>query len=151
MRKVMMLGAMLAAFGVAGAAQAAEVEVKMLNKGTEGVMVFEPALVKIAPGDTVKFVAVDKGHNAESIDGMAPDGAKPFAGKMNEELSVTFDTAGVYGFRCKPHYGMGMVGLVVVGDATNLEKAKAVNNPGKAKQAFAKLFEKLATTTTAAK
>jgi pseudoazurin len=151
MRKVMMLGAMLAAFGVAGAAQAAEVEVKMLNKGAEGVMVFEPALVKIAPGDTVKFVPADKGHNAESIDGMVPEGAKPFTGKMSEGLSVTFDTAGVYGYRCKPHYGMGMVGLVVVGDATNLDQAKAVNNPGKAKQAFAKLFEKLATTDTAAK
>ena len=151
MRKVVMLAAMVAALGVAGAAQAAEVEVKMLNKGSEGVMVFEPALVKIAPGDTVKFVPADKGHNAESIDGMVPEGAKPFVGKMSDELSVTFDTAGVYGYRCKPHYGMGMVGLVVVGDATNLDKAKAVNNPGKAKQTFAKLFEKLATTPTAAK
>jgi pseudoazurin len=151
MRRMIVLGAVVAALGVGGAAQAAEVEVKMLNKGSEGVMVFEPALVKIAPGDTVKFVPADKGHNAESIDGMVPDGVKPFAGKMSEELSVTFDTAGVYGFRCKPHYGMGMVGLVVVGDATNLDKAKAVNNPGKAKQTFAKLFDKLATSTTAAK
>ena len=150
MRKVMMLGAMVAAFGIAGAAQAAEVEVKMLNKGSEGVMVFEPALVKIAPGDTVKFVPADKGHNAESIDGMVPDGGAAFSGKMNEEVSVTFDKPGVYGYRCKPHYGMGMVGLVVVGEPANLDAAKAVNSPGKAKQAFAKLFDKLATTTTAA-
>ena len=63
MRKVIVLGALVAALGFAGAAGAAEVEVKMLNKGTEGVMVFEPALVKINPGDTVKFVASDKGHN----------------------------------------------------------------------------------------
>ena len=47
----------------------------MLDKGTEGVMVFEPALVKIAPGDTVKFVATNKGHNAETIKGMLPEGA----------------------------------------------------------------------------
>jgi hypothetical protein len=33
---------------MAGAANAAEVEVKLLNKDTEGMMVFEPALVKIA-------------------------------------------------------------------------------------------------------
>ena len=39
-------------------------------------MVFEPALVKVAPGDTVKFVATDKGHNAETIKGMLPDGAR---------------------------------------------------------------------------
>ena len=62
-----MLAAAAALF-VAGSAGAAEVEVKLLNKGSDGaVMVFEPALVKIAPGDSVKFVSTDKGHNAESI------------------------------------------------------------------------------------
>jgi pseudoazurin len=86
--------------------------VKMLNKGAAGMMVFEPALIKIAPGDTVKFLAADKGHNAESIPGMLPDGATPFTSKMNEEVSVTFDKPGVYGIRCKPHYGLGMVALV---------------------------------------
>ena len=39
-------------------------------------MVFEPAFVKIAPGDTVKFVSTDKGHNAEIIKGMLPEGAR---------------------------------------------------------------------------
>ena len=48
-----------------GAASAAEVEVKLLNKGAAGVMVFEPAFVQIQPGDSVKFVSTDKGHNAE--------------------------------------------------------------------------------------
>ncbi len=145
MRKVIVLGALVAALGFAGAASAAEVEVKMLNKGTEGVMVFEPALVKINPGDTVKFVAADKGHNVESIETMLPEGAKAFTGKMSEEISVTFDKAGVYGYRCKPHYGMGMVGMVVVGEATNLDQAKAAAHPGKAKQAFSNLFDKLNT------
>ncbi len=37
----------------------------MLNKGLDGgIMVFEPTLVQIEPGDTVKFVAADKGHKA---------------------------------------------------------------------------------------
>ena len=89
----------------------------MLNKGAEGVMVFEPALVKIEPGDTVKFVATDKGHNAETIKGMLPADAAPFAGKINEDIVVTFDKPGVYGVKCMPHYGMGMVALVVVGNA----------------------------------
>ena len=151
MRKVIMLGALVAALGAAGAASAAEVEVKMLNKGTDGVMVFEPALVKINPGDTVKFVAADKGHNAESLDTMKPEGAAPFAGKMNEDLAVTFDKPGVYGYKCKPHYGMGMVGLVVVGEAANLDQAKAATHPGKAKTAFSGLFDKLAASKTAAK
>jgi pseudoazurin len=149
MRKVIMLGTLVAALGLAGAAGAAEVEVKMLNKGTEGVMVFEPALVKINPGDTVKFVAADKGHNAEIIETMMPDGGKAFVGKMNEDIAVTFDKPGVYGYKCKPHYGMGMVGLVVVGDAANVDQAKAVTHSGKAKQIFAGLFDKLATQTAA--
>ena len=49
MRKVIVLGALVAALGFAGAAGAAEVEVKMLNKGSDGVMVFEPALVLVTP------------------------------------------------------------------------------------------------------
>ena len=149
MRKTIMLGALVAVLGAAGAANAAEIEVKMLNKGAEGVMVFEPALVKINPGDTVKFVATDKGHNAEIIETMVPDGAKGFVGKMNEDLTVTFDKPGVYGYKCKPHYGMGMVGLVVVGDAANVDQAKAATHPGKAKQVFGNLFDKLATQTAA--
>ena len=73
-------------------------------------MVFEPAFVKIAPGDTVKFVSTDKGHNAESIKGMLPEGAAPFVGKNNEDIAVKFEQEGVYGIKCLPHYGMGMVG-----------------------------------------
>ncbi|NIX75920.1 pseudoazurin [Microvirga terricola] len=145
MRNVIVLGALAVALGFAGAADAAEVEVKMLNKGADGVMVFEPALVKINPGDTVKFVAADKGHNAETIETMLPEGAKAFAGKMNEDTVVTFDKPGVYGYRCKPHYGMGMVGMVVVGEATNLDQAKAATHPGKAKQVFTALFDRLTT------
>ena len=151
MRKAMMLAALVGVLGAAGAAQAAEDEVKMLNKGTDGVMVFEPALVKIAPGDTVKFVASDKGHNAEIIETMLPEGGKAFVGKINEELAITFDKPGVYGYKCKPHYGMGMVGMIVVGDAANVDQAKAATHPGKAKQVFATLFDKLATTIAAAK
>jgi len=60
--KALLLGAAIALASL-GSAAAAEVEIKMLDKGTEGVMVFEPALVKIEPGDTVKFVAANKGHN----------------------------------------------------------------------------------------
>ena len=142
MRKVMSLAA-FALLMSASMTLAAEVEVKMLNKGAEGLMVFEPALVKIEPGDTVKFLAANKGHNVETIKGMLPDGAAPFAGKINEEVSVKFDKPGVYGIKCMPHYAMGMVALVVVGKPDNLDSAKAVPQTGKAKQVFATLFERL--------
>ena len=73
------------ALGLAGAvllvapAISAEFEVKMLNKGSDNQpMVFEPAFLKINPGDVVHFVPTDKGHDVQSIPGMAPDGATPF-------------------------------------------------------------------------
>jgi len=134
-----------------GAAAAAEIEVKMLNKGSDGVMVFEPSLVKIEPGDTIKFVSTDKGHNAETINGMLPEGAAPFVGKVNQDIAVSFDKPGVYGVKCLPHYGMGMVALVVVGTPANQDEAKAVSHPGRAKQVFATLFGKLDAARTASK
>ena len=112
-------------------ATAADVQVKMLNKGAKGMMVFEPDLVKVQPGDTVTFVATDPGHDAQSVPGMLPEGAQPFEGKIGKDLTVTFTQPGVYGVKCKPHYVMGMVGLVVVGDpSSNLEAAKQAKNPG---------------------
>jgi pseudoazurin len=151
MRKYLVVAAFAAVMAMAGGAHAAEFEVKMLNKGTEGMMVFEPALVKVAPGDTVKFVSTDKGHNAETIKGMLPDGAESFVGKSGEDIAVEFDQAGIYGVKCTPHYGMGMVAMIVVGTPANEEQAKAVPQVGKAKQVFAALFEKLAATKTASK
>ena len=150
MRKIAMLAA-AAVLVMAGGARAAEVEVKLLNKGADGVMVFEPAFVKIAPGDTVKFVSTDKGHNAESIKGMLPEGVAPFAGKNNEDIAVKFEQEGVYGVKCLPHYGMGMVAMIVVGNPGNVDQAKAVPQVGKAKQVFATLFGKLESSKTASR
>lgn len=125
-------------------AQAANVQVEMRNKGEAGTMVFEPALVKIAPGDSVTFVPVDKGHNAETIPGMIPEGAEPFKGKISEEITVTFDKPGVYGVKCAPHFALGMVALIAVGDdLTNLEEAEHANVPPLAKKRFEPLFEEL--------
>lgn len=117
-------------------AAAADFEVKLLNKGADGAMVFEPAGLKIAAGDTVTFIPTDKGHNAESIKGMIPDGATEFKGKMNEQIKVTFDVPGLYGVKCAPHVGMGMVAAILVGDApaSNLDAFNAVKLPKKARE-----------------
>jgi pseudoazurin len=127
-----------------GKASAAEYEVRMLNRGEAGIMVFEPAFLEVSPGDTVHFRAVDKGHNAASIDGMIPDGAITWKGGLNKDVTVTLDAEGVYGVRCVPHYGMGMVALIVVGDPTvNLETAGQIKHPGKAKQRMAELLDQI--------
>ncbi|MBE1206091.1 pseudoazurin [Aminobacter carboxidus] len=143
MKRTMVLAAAFAALVVAGGAQAADHEVQMLNKGEKGAMVFQPDFIQAAPGDTVTFVPTDKSHDAESIKGMIPEGAEPFKGKMSEKITVTVNAEGVYGVKCIPHYGMGMVALIVVGKPANLEEAKAVKHPGKAKKVFAELLEQV--------
>lgn len=121
-------------------ASAAEHEVHMLNKDEKGAMVFKPDLIKAAPGDTIRFIPTDKTHNAETVPNMLPEGAEAFKGKVNEDITVKVTKEGVYGVRCQPHYGMGMVALVVVGKPVNLEAAKAVKQPGLAKKRFEALF-----------
>lgn len=129
------LGIAFAFAAMTTAASAADFEVHMLNKGKDGAMVFEPGLTKVAKGDTVTFIPTDKGHNAETAKGLLPEGAQPFKGKMNETIKVTFDVDGAYVVKCTPHLGMGMVALVVVGDApANLEAIKTAKLPKKARE-----------------
>lgn len=128
----------LALAALMGSAAFAETfEVKMLNKGGDGErMVFEPAFVQAAPGDTIRFVATDKGHNAEVNKGMLPEGAEAFKGKINEEIEVTLDAEGVYGVICKPHYAMGMVMTIAVGEVEIPDTFLEGRVPPKAKQRF---------------
>jgi pseudoazurin len=101
-------------------AQARDWQVRMLNRGPDGAaMAYAPAFLAIQPGDTVHFLATDRGHNAESLPGMIPQGAAPFRGRINEEIVVRFTAPGLYGYKCLPHLGMGMVGLIQVGRAAN--------------------------------
>mgnify|MGYP006280286635 FL=1 len=118
MRKTLIAAGLLAALTAAPVA-AETIEVKMLNKNDAGdLMVYEPASVSIEPGDTVRFVATAKGHNAQSVKDMIPDGAESFRGGINQEIEVTFETEGTYVYKCLPHLYSGMVGVVKVGDAS---------------------------------
>lgn len=105
---------------LAGAAMAENYDVEMLNRGDAGTMIFEPAFLRLAPGDTVTFLASDRGHNAQSILTMLPEGASEFEGRINEEIVVTFDVEGLYGVMCKPHFAMGMVMTIAVGDLSEM-------------------------------
>lgn len=138
MKRIALAAAMLGA--AMGLAHAADHEIKMLNKGAKGVMVFEPDFVRAAIGDTVTFTPTDKSHDAGSIKGMEPAGSTPFKGKINEKLTVKLDAEGLYGVKCTPHYGMGMVALIAVGKPVNLDEAKAVKHPGKAQKTFEALL-----------
>jgi pseudoazurin len=110
-------------------------EVKMLNQGSEGYMVFEPSVLKIKKGDTVTFIATDAAHNSASIEGMIPPGASKWNGSLSQDITVTFDVEGLYGYQCTPHAMMAMVGVIEVGEnKINLETV--TSNAQKIKSTF---------------
>ena len=114
---------------------AADHQVKMLNKGEDGAMVFEPAFVKADVGDTITFVPTDKGHDVASIKDMLPEGVAPFESKVGETYVLTVAQPGLYGVKCKPHLPMGMVALVQAGDtAPNLDAVTTGKLPKKARE-----------------
>jgi pseudoazurin len=123
----------------------AEIEVKMLNKGSDGEkMVFEPALIVANIGDTVTFLPTDKGHMAASIKGMLPEGAEKFKGKTNKPVSYTVTGEGLYGVRCTPHYANGMVAIIAVGSSLDTESfLKGIKVSKKAKVRFEQLLGQL--------
>lgn len=141
--KNLILSAALGALALTPAAMAETHEVRMLSVGSEGQpMVFEPAYLEIAPGDTVTFINAQGAHNAQSINGMMPEGAEGFEGRMAQDVSFTPTVEGVYGIKCMPHYGAGMVALIKVGEGepSNLEDASAVRHPGRSRDRFEDLL-----------
>ncbi|MEQ8396151.1 pseudoazurin [Thalassobaculum sp.] len=115
---------------------AAPVEIEMLNKNAGETFVYSSDLLRLSVGDSVTFVPTTKGHNAQSIPGMLPDGATEVKLGFNQQGTVTFTEPGVYGIRCTPHAGAGMVTAIVVGEPVNLAAAKdaAGKLPPKARQ-----------------
>jgi pseudoazurin len=148
MQRRFLLGAtvLIPAIGLlvrSGRVLAAEHEVKMLNQGREGQRNwFEPAVLHAQPGDTIHFVATDKGHNSAAV--VVPDGAEEWKGKLSQDVSVTLDVPGLYSYKCTPHFGLGMVGLIAVGHFTvNLEAVKGARYPGKAREVMTALLKEV--------
>lgn len=107
-------------------------------------MVFSEDVITVAPGASVTWLATDRGHNVEFING--PDGVELAPkSKINDDVTVTFDTPGVYVYVCTPHATMGMIGIVVVGEATP-EAIAAVADArlrGQSKKKFKALISEL--------
>lgn len=134
------------AFGSVSMPALADESVDMLNKHPESKErnVFYPPIVKIQPGETVTWISKDKGHNVEFVKGAVPDGVPAFRSKLNQDAAFTFETPGVYVYKCSPHYGLGMVGIVVVGDdMSGLEAAADKRYPGKAGKRLDAMFAEL--------
>ena len=121
---------------------AADMTIEMLNKDAEGNrQVYSEEVARIDVGDTITWVPTNKGHNIEMV--ASPNNMK-LRSKNNKEVQITFEEPGIYYYWCTPHKGMGMIGLVVVGDDTSnkdqIAKAKAI---GKSKKKLKKLLEEL--------
>jgi pseudoazurin len=121
---------------------AADIAIEMLNKDANGnKMVFSQEVVKIEVGDTITWLPTTKGHNVEMIS--SPNKMK-FKSKNGKEAKITFDTPGIYYYWCTPHKGMGMIGLVVVGnDLSNMDEVASAKARGKSKKKLKKLLTSL--------
>ena len=134
-RKLLASAAVMIALG--GTVAAETFEVKTLNKGDGGTMMFEQVSLHIAAGYTFRIIPANKGHNAEFVKGMIPEGATVFAGNINEKIDVTLTKPGFYGAKCKPHWGMGVVKVIAVGDdAAPVDSFLESKMPMKAKAGF---------------
>lgn len=134
--RYLILAAVLSLFSMQ-TVSAAEIVVEMLNRDKEANLmnVFKPGLVKIAKGDTVKWVATNPGHNVAFVQGGVPAGVALFSSGFDKEIKFKFDKPGIYLYKCTPHTGLGMIGLVVVGgDKSNLAAVKAAYLPPIAKK-----------------
>ncbi len=124
---------------------AADITVEMLNKrkSDNKTMVYSEDISRIDVGDTITWVPTTKGHNVHFLAG--PDGWDiPKKSKFNKEVSITFDTPGIYYYQCTPHKSMGMIALVVVGgDTSNKDAIAKIRAMGKSKKKLKALLEEL--------
>ena len=144
MRILTTLGLLMA---MATSAFAEDATVEMWNKDPDDKkrkMVFSQEIVTIEAGESVTWLATDKGHNVELIDG--PEGYDlPKKSKLSKDVTLTFDQEGVYVYVCTPHASMGMIGIVVVGDLTQeaVDAIKDAKVKGKSKKKFKALLAEL--------
>ena len=119
-------------------------EVQMLNKLEKDRNVFNPSVIYVNSGDTVKWISVDKGHNIAFTKKGVPEGVELYKSKINTDAEYTFNTSGIYAYNCTPHYGLGMIAFVVVDDdLSNFDQVAKIKYPGKSKKLAKELLKKI--------
>ncbi len=119
-------------------------EVQMLNKLEKDRNVFNPSIIYINSGDTVKWISVDKGHNIAFTKKGVPEGVELYKSKINTDAEYTFNTSGIYAYNCTPHYGLGMIAFVIVdNDLSNFDQVAKIKYPGKSKKLAKELLEQI--------
>jgi pseudoazurin len=121
--KILKKVAVISILSAVSMASAAVHEVKMLNNGKDGIMVFEPGYLKVSKGDSIKFIPTDAGHDVSSVE--IPQGGKVWASQSGKAITVQLKEEGVYLYECKAHLPMAMVGVIQVGSPKNIDKVKS--------------------------
>ena len=120
------------------------IEVEMLNKLEKERNIFNPRILYVNSGDTVKWIATDPGHNVAFTKKGVPEGVDLYKSKIGGDAEFTFDTPGIYAYNCTPHYGLGMVAFVVVdNDLSNMEQVAKIKYPGKSKKIAQTLLDEI--------
>jgi pseudoazurin len=119
-------------------------EVQMLNKLEKDRNVFNPSVIYVNSGDTVKWISVDKGHNIAFTKKGVPEGVELYKSKINTNAEFTFTVPGIYAYNCTPHYGLGMIAFVIVdNDLSNFDQVAKIKYPGKSKKLAKELLKNI--------
>ena len=108
-RLTIMLTALFLSFSLAQQAYAAEIQM-----GYEGNLVFEPNEVTVNAGDTVTFVNNALPPHNIIVDGRADLSRESLMFSPGETQEIVFADAGDFNFKCAPHEGAGMKGVIHV-------------------------------------
>ena len=93
------------------AAQAYAAEIQM---GYEGNLVFEPNEVTVNAGEIVTFVNNALPPHNIIVDGRADLSRESLMFSPGETQEIVFADAGDFNFKCAPHEGAGMKGVIHV-------------------------------------
>ena len=108
-RLTIMLTSLFLSFSLASTAYAADIQM-----GYEGNLVFEPNEVTVNAGETVTFVNNALPPHNIIVDGRADLSRESLMFSPGETQEIVFADTGDFNFKCAPHEGAGMKGVIHV-------------------------------------
>ena len=108
-RLTIMLTSLFLSMSLAAQAYAAEIQM-----GYEGNLVFEPNELTVNAGETVTFVNNALPPHNIIVDGRADLSREALMFSPGETQEIVFADAGDFNFKCAPHEGAGMKGVIHV-------------------------------------
>ena len=108
-RLTIMLTSLFLSFSLASTAYAADIQM-----GYEGNLVFEPNEVTVNAGETVTFINNALPPHNIIVDGRVDLSRESLMFSPGETQEIVFADTGDFNFKCAPHEGAGMKGVIHV-------------------------------------